>query len=121
MQTQPNYTSLIKSPPQHEYIDSSTALKAIYRQLFKENRSLDFFYNPTLDSRFLNGELTTRQFVCELLCSEMYQDYRKIGFKAPSFSVAQDGFLMHFLLDGNRQDRSASLFMVWLPRKILVC
>ena len=28
-----------------------------------------------MNSKFLNGELTTRQFVCELICSEMYQDY----------------------------------------------
>ncbi|MDJ0511631.1 MAG: phycobilisome rod-core linker polypeptide [Crocosphaera sp.] len=75
MQTAPNYTSLIKNPPRHGYIDPSTSLNAIYRQLFKENRSLDFFYNLSLNSRFLNGELNTRQFVCELLCSEMYQDY----------------------------------------------
>ena len=55
------------------------------------------------------------------------ENYRKFGFKAPSFSVAEDGFWMHFLLDGKRrqsglgvspsrgtavQDRSASLFMV---------
>ena len=75
MQTVPNYTSLIQNPPRYDYLEPSTSLNAIYRQLFKENRSLEFFYNPSLNSKFLNGELTTRQFICELICSEMYQDY----------------------------------------------
>ena len=51
------------------------SLKAIYRQLFKENRDLDFFHNSAVDSAYLEGRLTTRQFVVKLLTSEMYQDY----------------------------------------------
>ena len=50
-------------------------LDATYRRLFKENRDLDFFRNEQLDSAYLNGELTTRQLVSQLLSSEMYQDY----------------------------------------------
>ena len=50
-------------------------LKAVYRQLFKENRDLDFFHNFALDSAYLKGNLTTRQLVMSLLSSEMYQDY----------------------------------------------
>ena len=75
METQPVKTSLMEYLPTQDYSERSDCLKGIYRQLFKENRSLDFFQNQTLDSMFLSGELTTRQFVCELLCSEMYQDY----------------------------------------------
>jgi len=50
-------------------------LKAVYRQLFKENRDLEFFHNDAVDSAYLNGELTTRQLVLKLLTSEMYRDY----------------------------------------------
>lgn len=50
-------------------------LKAVYKQLFKENRDLEFFHNAVLDSSFLEGKLTTRQFVCKLISSEMYRDY----------------------------------------------
>ena len=50
-------------------------LKAVYRQLFKENRDLDFFHNSRLDSAYLRGELTTRELVMKLLSSEMYRDY----------------------------------------------
>lgn len=50
-------------------------LQAVYRQLFKENRDLDFFHTDRIDSAYLNGELTTRELVCELLQSEMYRDY----------------------------------------------
>lgn len=51
------------------------ALKGVYRQLFKENRDLDFFHNSALDSAYLDGQLTTREFVCKLLSSQMYTDY----------------------------------------------
>lgn len=50
-------------------------LQAVYRQLFKENRDLDFFHTDKIDSAYLNGELTTRELVCALLQSEMYRDY----------------------------------------------
>ena len=51
------------------------SLQATYTQLFKENRNLSFFRNEALDSAYLDGRLTTRQLVCKLLSSEMYQDY----------------------------------------------
>ncbi len=75
MQTQPVKTSLMEINPTQEYLDRSSCLEAIYRQLFKENRNFDFFHNSQLDSSFLKGELTTQQMICELLCSEMYRDY----------------------------------------------
>lgn len=75
METQPVNTSLMEINPTQDYSDRQSCLKAIYRQLFKENRNFDFFHNSTLDSLFLAGELTTRDMVCELLCSEMYRDY----------------------------------------------
>lgn len=75
MQTQPINTSLIEKPSTTTYLERSSCLKAVYRQLFKENRNFDFFHNQKLDSMFLTGQMTTRQFVRELLCSEMYQDY----------------------------------------------
>lgn len=56
-------------------INRVDSLKAIYRQLFKENRDLDFFHNSAVDSAYLEGRLTTRQFVIKLLTSEMYRDY----------------------------------------------
>ncbi len=55
--------------------DRVTALRATYRQLFKENRDLDFFHNSKIDSAYLDGQLTTRQLVGKLLASEMYRDY----------------------------------------------
>lgn len=55
--------------------DRRSVLDATYRRLFKENRDLDFFRNHQLDSAYLNGELTTRQLVSQLLSSEMYRDY----------------------------------------------
>ncbi|NEO56319.1 MAG: phycobilisome Linker polypeptide [Okeania sp. SIO3B5] len=75
MKTQPVNTSLMEINPTQDYSDRPSCLKAIYRQLFKENRNFDFFHNSTLDSLFLAGELTTRDMICELLCSEMYRDY----------------------------------------------
>jgi len=50
-------------------------LKAVYRQLFKENWDLEFFHNDAVDSAYLNGKLTTQQLVLKLLTSEMYRDY----------------------------------------------
>lgn len=50
-------------------------LAAVYRQLFKENRDLDFFHNAKADSAYLNGQLTTRELVRDLIQSEMYRDY----------------------------------------------
>jgi len=51
------------------------SLKAAYTQIFKENRDLDFHHNASLDSAYLNGQLSTRDLVCELLCSDMYVNY----------------------------------------------
>ena len=65
-------TNLIQ---QSRNLSRGEILKGVYDQLFKENRNFDFFHNATLDSEFLDSQLTTREFVCELLCSEMYQDY----------------------------------------------
>ena len=67
--------SSIDSIKEEKKIDRAESLKAIYDQLFKENRNFDFFHNESIDSAFLAGELTARQFVRELLCSEMYRDY----------------------------------------------
>ncbi|NET33150.1 MAG: phycobilisome Linker polypeptide [Cyanothece sp. SIO1E1] len=53
----------------------AASLKAVYRQLFKENRDFDFFHNSVVDSAYLNGRLTTRQLVLKLITSEMYRDY----------------------------------------------
>ena len=50
-------------------------MHGVYRQLFKENRDLDFFHNSALDSAYLNSRLSTRELVCELLKSQMYIDY----------------------------------------------
>ncbi|NEP14472.1 MAG: phycobilisome Linker polypeptide [Symploca sp. SIO2C1] len=75
METQAIQTSLMESFPIQDYSERSSCLKGIYRQLFKENRNLDFFHDARLDSLFLGGYLTTRKMVCELLCSQMYQDY----------------------------------------------
>lgn len=58
-----------------EAVDRPQALNSIYKQLFKENRNLDFFRNAEIDSKFLSGESTVRETVCALICSEMYQDY----------------------------------------------
>ena len=51
------------------------SLKAAYKQLFKENRELDFHRNKSLESEYLNGRLTMRQLVAELICSDMYVNY----------------------------------------------
>ncbi len=50
-------------------------LKAVYRQVFKENRDLDFHHNSRLESLYLNGELTTRELVGKLLNSDMFKNY----------------------------------------------
>lgn len=66
-------------PPEHnqtsELNSRSDVLKAVYKQLFKENRDLEFFHNVALESAYLQGTLNTRELVCRLLCSEMYRDY----------------------------------------------
>lgn len=80
MQTLANRGSIIRPAveAQDELLKSLTPqdrLEAVYRQLFKENRNLEFFRNSQIDSAYLNGDLTTRQLVCALLQSEMYRDY----------------------------------------------
>lgn len=55
--------------------NSTDKLKSLYTQLFKENRDLDFHHNPSLDSAYLNGEITTREMVAKLLCSDMYVNF----------------------------------------------
>lgn len=55
--------------------NSTDKLKSLYTQLFKENRDLDFHHNSSLDSAYLNGELTTRDMVAELICSDMYVNF----------------------------------------------
>ncbi|MFK8182485.1 MAG: phycobilisome rod-core linker polypeptide [Phormidesmis sp.] len=80
MQTLASRGSIIRpaAEAQDELLTSLTPqdrLEAVYRQLFKENRNLEFFRNPQIDSSYLNGDLTTRQLVCALLQSEMYRDY----------------------------------------------
>ena len=70
--------TFIIPPDNDETLDignRAEALKAVYTQLFKENRDLDFFHNAALDSAYMEGRLNTRQFVCRLLSSEMYRDY----------------------------------------------
>ncbi|MEM8641908.1 MAG: phycobilisome rod-core linker polypeptide [Cyanobacteria bacterium P01_G01_bin.54] len=70
--------TLIIPPESKKASDFDTradALKAIYKQLFKENRDLEFFRNLALESAYLEGQLNTRQLVCQLLSSEMYQNY----------------------------------------------
>ena len=53
-------------------------LKAVYRQLFKENRDLDFHHDSRLESLFFNGYLTTREMVGELLNSDMFKNYIRL-------------------------------------------
>ncbi|NEP36580.1 phycobilisome rod-core linker polypeptide [Moorena sp. SIO3B2] len=55
--------------------DKLLSLKAVYKQLFKENRDLDFHHHASLESAYLNGQLSTRDLVRELLCSDMYVNY----------------------------------------------
>lgn len=55
--------------------DKSLNLKALYRQLFKENRDLNFHHDPRLESLYLNGNLTTRELVGKLLNSDMFLNY----------------------------------------------
>ena len=80
MQTQISSSNLIKPTLDSEVFllgndNKLQVLKGVYRQLFKENRDLDFFHNSALDSAYLNGRLTTRELVRELLSSQMYVDY----------------------------------------------
>ncbi|MEM9088797.1 MAG: phycobilisome rod-core linker polypeptide [Cyanobacteria bacterium P01_F01_bin.53] len=80
MQTLVARGSIIRPPLEanDELLKTSTPkerLQAVYRQLFKENRDLDFFHSAKTDSAYLNGELTTRELVRNLLQSEMYRDY----------------------------------------------
>ena len=55
--------------------NKAVSLKAAYQRLFKSNRDLDFFHNAALDSAYLDGRMTTRELVRELLCSDMYVNY----------------------------------------------
>ena len=80
MQTLATRSSIIRPTLEahDELLKTSTPqerLQAVFRQLFKENRDLDFFHTDNIDSAYLNGELTTRELVCALLQSEMYRDY----------------------------------------------
>ncbi len=50
-------------------------LDAAYRRLFKENRNLEYYRNEKRDSRFLNGQLNTREMICEMLCGDMYATF----------------------------------------------
>ena len=68
----PNVASLATDTVENNNPDK---LKALYTQLFKENRDLDFHHNSSLDSSYLNGELTTQEMVSELLCSDMYVNF----------------------------------------------
>ena len=68
--------AIVIPPKNNETVNTRRdALKATYKQLFKENRALEFFLNTTLDSAYLEGKLSTRQLVRRLLSSEMYRDY----------------------------------------------
>ena len=55
--------------------DKSLNLQAAYRQLFKANRDLEMFHNSAVDSAFLNGQLTTRELIRQMICSDMYINY----------------------------------------------
>lgn len=57
------------------YSDKKDCLTAVYRQIFKDNRDLDFYHNEKLDSEYLNGQYTTQELVRELLCSDMYVNF----------------------------------------------
>ena len=65
------------NPTYHQDSDEQKViLQGVYRQLFKENRDFDFFYNSRLDSQYLNGNLTVRELVRECICSDiMYTNY----------------------------------------------
>lgn len=56
-------------------MDKADCLQAVYRRLFKDNRNIDFHHNGSLDSSYLNGEITTQELVRELLCSDMFVNY----------------------------------------------
>ncbi|MEO0432327.1 MAG: phycobilisome rod-core linker polypeptide [Cyanobacteria bacterium J06656_5] len=56
-------------------MDKADCLQAVYRRLFKDNRNIDFHHNESLDSSYLNGEITTQELVRELLCSDMFVNY----------------------------------------------
>jgi len=50
-------------------------IQAVYTQLFKANRDLVHHHDDRLESLYLNGQLTTRQFIIELLNSDMFVNY----------------------------------------------
>ncbi|MEM6451528.1 MAG: phycobilisome rod-core linker polypeptide [Cyanobacteria bacterium P01_D01_bin.105] len=80
MQTLASRGSIVRPAveAQDELLKSLTPqdrLEAVYRQLFKENRNLEFFRNPKIESKYLSGDITTRELVLALLQSEMYRDY----------------------------------------------
>ncbi|NEZ59802.1 phycobilisome Linker polypeptide [Leptolyngbyaceae cyanobacterium CCMR0081] len=56
-------------------MDKADCLQAVYRRLFKDNRNIDFHHNESLDSAYLNGEITTQELVRELICSDMFVNY----------------------------------------------
>ncbi|WP_246559608.1 phycobilisome rod-core linker polypeptide [Leptothoe kymatousa] len=56
-------------------MDKVDCLQAVYRRLFKDNRNIDFHHNESLDSAYLNGEITTQELVRELICSDMFINY----------------------------------------------
>ena len=55
--------------------NKEVSLKAAYQRLFKDNRDLAFHHNAALDSAYLNDQITTRDLVRELMCSDMYVNY----------------------------------------------
>ncbi|MEM7796847.1 MAG: phycobilisome rod-core linker polypeptide [Cyanobacteria bacterium P01_C01_bin.118] len=56
-------------------MDKADCLQAVYRRLFKDNRNITFHHNASLDSAYLNGEITTQELVRELICSDMFVNY----------------------------------------------
>lgn len=56
-------------------VDRLQNIQAVYTQLFKANRDLSHHHDNRLESLYLNGELTTRQFIYELLNSDMFVNY----------------------------------------------
>ena len=68
LQVYPEFSSLDRIPKSQINSETTTIkdkLKALYTQLFKENRDLFFHHNVSLDSAYLNGESTTREMVAK--------------------------------------------------------
>lgn len=56
-------------------MDKADCLQAVYRRLFKDNRNIAFHHNESLDSAYLNNQITTQELVRELICSDMFVNY----------------------------------------------